>query len=100
RRLAALAGGVAKRQADAVIAVPGPPARLAFDAEGKPTPVAEGFARKSGFAVRDLQVRETPRGPYVFGERREEGRPSVEVLAAALPPLFSELTFPKFMRWG
>src|SRR5438105_5126745 len=93
RRLAALVSGTAERQADAVIEIPGPPARVAFDAEGKPTPAAEGFARKNGLALADLQVRETSRGPYVFGERRETGGPSVEALAAALPPVFAQLTF-------
>src|SRR5437763_5482378 len=100
RRLAVLASAMAARQAEAVIEIPGPPANRAFDAVGNPTQVAEGFARKNRLTVPELQVKPTPRGDYVFGVRREEGRPSVEVLSVALPSLFTELAFPKFMRWG
>src|SRR5690349_20538089 len=73
RRLAALASGVAAREADAVIEIPGPPANRAFDADGNPTQVAESFARKNGLAVAALQVKPTPRREYVFGVRREDG---------------------------
>src|SRR5262249_1250003 len=66
RRVVAVASGGAERQADAEIEIGGPPARVAFDAAGDPTPAAEGFARKNQVTLADLQVRPTPRGEYVF----------------------------------
>src|SRR4051794_19925799 len=69
RRLVALASGVAERQEDAEIEIGGPPARVAFDEAGKPTPAAEGFARKNQVSLADLQVRPTPRGDYLFAVR-------------------------------
>lgn len=100
RRLVALASGVADRQEDAEIEIGGPPARVAYDEAGNPTPAAEGFARKNQVSLADLEVRPTPRGDYVFAVRREEGRSSLEVLARVLPDIPGTLNFPKFMRWG
>src|SRR5690606_4453097 len=53
-----------------------------------------------GVAVEDLEVRETPQGPYVFARRHEPGRPAREVLPAALGDLPGRIEFPRSMRWG
>ncbi|MBI3911434.1 MAG: glycine--tRNA ligase subunit beta [Armatimonadetes bacterium] len=96
RRLVACARDVATRQADAVVEIKGPPASVAFDAEGKPTRAADGFARRNQVDVGTLVIRDN----YVYAEKREIGAPAVSVLARALPELFPALNFPKFMRWG
>ncbi|MCX7856010.1 MAG: glycine--tRNA ligase subunit beta, partial [Anaerolineae bacterium] len=100
RRLALLVDGLAPRQRPLEELVKGPPARAAFDAEGRPTPAAEGFARRQGVAVSDLQVRELDGGQYVVAVRRVEGRPAPEVLMDLLPQLVSGLRFPMSMRWN
>src|SRR5262249_46893447 len=69
RRLAVWASGVVERQPDLSDEVLGPPARVAFDAEGKPTRAAAAFAEKSGVAVDALYVKETPKGGYVAARR-------------------------------
>ena len=46
----------------------GPPAAQAFK-EGSPTPAAVGFARRCGIEPEALEVRETPKGPFVFVPR-------------------------------
>ena len=51
RRLALVVEGLAERQADARREVVGPTKAVAFDAEGKPTRAAEGFARGQGVPV-------------------------------------------------
>src|SRR5574337_25173 len=45
RRLTLLVDGLAEKQADSRREVVGPTKAVAFDAEGKPTRAAEGFAR-------------------------------------------------------
>ena len=65
--------------------VKGPPANRAFDADGKPTRAAEGFARGKGVDVADLQVREIDGGQYVAAVVRQAGRPAVEVLTERCP---------------
>ena len=100
RRLAVLIKGLAPRQRPVEEVVKGPPVRAAFDDEGKPTKAAEGFARKQGVAVEDLEVGEVNGGQYVVAIRRREGRPTPEVLAEILPTLIADLHFPLSMRWN
>jgi glycyl-tRNA synthetase len=100
RRLVALAKGVAPRQADRDSSVRGPAADRAFDAAGKPTQAAQGFARKYGLTVEDLQVEEIDGARYVVAQVHESGRSAVEVLAEALPKLIASIKFGKSMRWN
>ena len=100
RRLILVGEGVAERQPDATLEVTGPPASRGFDAEGKPTQAAEGFAKAQGVSVDDLSVVQLPKGPYVVAKKTVPGRPASEVIAEILPPLVEKMTFPRMMRWG
>ncbi|MCL4804568.1 MAG: glycine--tRNA ligase subunit beta [Anaerolineae bacterium] len=100
RRLAVMVSGLAARQSDLESVVKGPPADRAFDKDGKPTPAAAGFARSRGLSVDDLSVVEEGGKRYVSAVVREEGRPSLEVLAEALPGLIAGIRFEKSMRWN
>ncbi|MFB3817695.1 MAG: glycine--tRNA ligase subunit beta [Candidatus Methylomirabilales bacterium] len=100
RRMLLFVDGLPDRQADARREVVGPPKAAAFDAEGKPTRAAEGFARAQGVPVEKLAVRALERGEYVVAVQESRGAPTAEVLAALLPRLLGALSFPKFMRWG
>lgn len=100
RRLAVLARGLPGRQPDVEREVRGPAAHVAFDARGRPTAAAVGFARSQGVPVESLERRPTPAGEYVFARRIERGRPAVEVLRELLPRVVTSLTFPKTMRWA
>ncbi len=100
RRLVVLIEGLAPRQRPVEEVMKGPPVRVAFDAAGRPTKAAEGFARKQGVSVDDLKVREIDGGEYVVTIRREEGRPAAEVLTTLLPELIASLHFQKSMRWN
>jgi len=100
RRLAVALRGLPERQADRSSEVLGPPAANAFDADGKPTRAAEGFARAQKVDVSDLVVVDAARGRTVAARRTIPGRPTREVLAEVVPRVVSGLTFPKTMRWG
>jgi glycyl-tRNA synthetase len=100
RRQAALVHGLARRQPDQAMEVQGPPARVAFDAEGQPTRAAEGFARKQGVDVEDLRVVTEDDKSYVVATKTEEGQLASDVLAQALPDLLANLRFPKTIRWN
>jgi glycyl-tRNA synthetase len=91
---------LAARQADRDEVVKGPPAERAFDADGKPTKAAEGFARGQGVDVGDLQTEEMDGGQYVVARVHQTGRPAAEVLAEALPELIADLKFERSMRWN
>ena len=100
RRLVLAAWEVPPRQPDEDRVEKGPPAERAYDADGKPTKAAEGFARKNGVAVEDLKIVEIDGGKYVTAQVRETGRPATEVLAEALPKLVASIKFGKAMRWN
>ena len=100
RRLALVVEEMAAVQAPMIREERGPSAKVAFDAEGKPTKAATGFARRHGIAPEDLVRRQTDQGEYVFAVIREPEAPAKDALAALLPDLITGLSFPKSMRWG
>ncbi len=100
RRLTLCVDGLAEKQTDARREVIGPTRAVAYDAEGKPTRAAEGFARAQGVPVERLQVRALDRGEYMMAVQEERGAPTPEVLLTLLPKILASLSFPKFMRWG
>ncbi|MDP3182869.1 MAG: glycine--tRNA ligase subunit beta [Desulfobaccales bacterium] len=100
RRLALVAREVASAQAEVGTEEIGPPKAVAFDAAGKPTPAALGFAKKQGVAVTDLIEVDTPRGVYLAVSKLTVGRPTAERLQEVLPGFILGLSFPKSMRWG
>ncbi len=99
RRLGVLVEDVAPCQTDVEQVVKGPPVRIAFR-DGQPTRAAEGFARKLGVAVSELQVRPMDGGEYIVALKMEPSRPAVDVLAERLADQIASLHFNKSMRWN
>ncbi|MEK6632391.1 MAG: glycine--tRNA ligase subunit beta, partial [Nitrospirota bacterium] len=100
RRLTLVVDGLVTQQASVMKEAMGPSKTVAFDQAGQPTRAAVGFASGQGVAVQDLEVRQTPKGEYLFAVKREEGRPSKTVLIELLPQLVGKLSFPKAMKWN
>ncbi len=100
RRLVISVEAVAPRQDDVLRVIKGPPATLAFDAEGRPTKAAEGFARRQGVPLESLRVAEIDGGQYLVAERKEQGLPASLVLSEGLPRLLGSLRFAMSMRWN
>ncbi len=96
RRLLLVAEGIATRQADRVETLKGPPRSIAYDQSGNPTKAAEGFARRAGVGVEQLQAGEDGK---LSVERSIEGRPAAEILAEFLPEAITGVYFPKTMYW-
>ena len=100
RRQSVLVRDLQTRQDDRSVELKGPPADRAFDADGKPTKVAEGFARSRGLDVSQLEVKEFENGRYVVVQMEEKGQTSMDLLAKALPGIIADLKFTKSMRWN
>jgi len=100
RRLVARVRGLAARQRDEERIIRGPAAAIAYDAEGKPTRAAEGFARSRGVPVDALEKRLLDGKEYVVAVMVEKGREAANVLADLLPRVVGGITFPKSMRWN
>ena len=96
RRLALIMRGVSEQQADRTSENRGPSLKIAFDADGKPTKAAQGFARGQGVAAAELVAKEG----YVYAIIQENGRSVRELLPGLLVGIACALNFPKNMRWG
>ncbi|MCB1182127.1 glycine--tRNA ligase subunit beta [bacterium] len=100
RRLAVLIDALDTRQPDRELTVKGPPVSVAFGADGRPTPAAEGFARKVGIALADCGRDTDQRGEFLVAHVSEPGRPAAEVLAEIVPRAVLGVAYRKTMRWG
>jgi glycyl-tRNA synthetase len=100
RRLVIHAEEVAPRQNDEEFVAKGPPANVAFDANGNPTKAAEGFANRNGVPVSELRREAIDGGEYVTAHVRKVGQPATHVLQGALPKLLADIKFGKNMRWN
>ena len=89
RRLAVLVTDLAGRQQDRAVEQKGPPVKIAFDSDGKPTPAAEAFARKCGVAVAKLQRDKTVKGEWLLTmayDSRKKEEPHGESLNQLIDP--------------
>ncbi|HET7569973.1 MAG TPA: glycine--tRNA ligase subunit beta [Gammaproteobacteria bacterium] len=100
RRLAVLIPDVRSAEPDRVEERLGPAVTAAFDAGGKPTKAAEGFARSCGVAVDELKRRQTDKGERLAYRQQVNGRPAASVLAEAVATAVSGMSIPRRMRWG
>ncbi|HJU06053.1 MAG TPA: glycine--tRNA ligase subunit beta [Nitrospiraceae bacterium] len=100
RRLVLVVEGLAGRQTPVVKEVMGPSKAVAFDSTGMPTKAGLGFAAAQGLKAEELDVRQTPKGEYVYAMKRDPGREAIAVLGELLPVLIGSLSFPKSMRWN
>lgn len=96
RRMALLVKDLAEKQADVTSENRGPSVKIAFDADGKPTKAAQGFARGQHVAPEDLVEKDG----YVYAVVHETGKETAELLKTLLPELICALSFPNNMRWG
>jgi glycyl-tRNA synthetase beta chain len=80
----------------------GPPQRMCVDAEGRPAQTGLKFAEKWGVGFDQVRF-EQPAGkkePCAVVTLVRRGRPTLDLLAEALPRLIASLHVPKAMRWG
>ncbi|PHM50380.1 glycine--tRNA ligase subunit beta [Xenorhabdus miraniensis] len=100
RRLALRVENLAAAQADREVEKRGPAIAQAFDAEGKPTKAAEGWARGCGITVDQAERMITDKGEWLLYRAQVKGREAKELLADMVSSSLSKLPIPKLMRWG
>lgn len=100
RRLVLVVEELSIHQASVVKEAMGPSKAVAFGQDGQPTKAAIGFAAGQAVPVERLQVRQTPKGEYLFAVKQDAGRPTKTVLQELLPQLVAKLSFPKAMKWN
>ena len=100
RRLAVKIAGLAESAADREVEKRGPAIAQAFDAEGKPTKAAEGWARGCGITVDQADRMVTDKGEWLLYRAVEKGNSAKELLAGMVSRALAKLPIPKLMRWG
>lgn len=100
RRMALLVKGLEEQQAASFEETRGPAKQVAYDDKGKPTKAAEGFAGSQGIEVRNLQLKKTEQGEYVFAVKEIVPKQTIDLLPQLCKDLTLSLSFKKSMRWG
>ncbi|MEK9656832.1 MAG: glycine--tRNA ligase subunit beta [bacterium] len=101
RRLVICIDGLAESQTDISQQVMGPPCQVAYDAEGQLTAAGQGFLRKIGVDISQVQTKQDAKGRDVlFVEKSELGSPTSQCLGALIQTLVENLPLSIAMRWG
>ncbi|OOF39423.1 glycine--tRNA ligase subunit beta [Rodentibacter mrazii] len=100
RRLAVKVLALATQQPSKEIEKRGPAVSAAFDAEGKPTKAAEGWARGCGITVDQAERLVTDKGEWLVHRAKIEGQPTKNLLGEIVATALAKLPIPKPMRWA
>ena len=100
RRLAVKVLNLATQQPSKEIEKRGPAVSAAFDAEGKPTKAAEGWARGCGITVDQAERIATDKGEWLVHRAKIEGQPTKNLLNDIVANALAKLPIPKPMRWA
>lgn len=100
RRLAVKVLGLATAQPSKEVEKRGPAVSAAFDAEGKPTKAAEGWAKGCGITVEQAERIATDKGEWLVHRAVIEGQPTKNLLVGMISNALAKLPIPKTMRWG
>ena len=100
RRLAVKVLNLSTQQPSKEIEKRGPAVSAAFDAEGKPTKAAEGWARGCGVTVEQAERIATDKGEWLVHRAKIEGQPTKNLLNGIVANALAKLPIPKPMRWA
>ena len=100
RRLALKVAGLSASQPDREVEKRGPAIAQAFDAEGKPTKAAEGWARGCGITVEQAERLTTDKGEWLLFRAQVKGEAAQTLLPGMVSTALAKLPIPKLMHWG
>ncbi|OQY01588.1 MAG: glycine--tRNA ligase subunit beta [Desulfobacteraceae bacterium 4572_130] len=100
RRLALIVENISDKQKIQSSTIIGPPEKIGFDKNGKPSMAAEKFAQKAGVNLDEIIITQTDKGKYLSAKKQEYCELSATILENILPDLILSIPFPKKMRWG
>ncbi|MVC42804.1 glycine--tRNA ligase subunit beta [Vibrio cholerae] len=100
RRLALKVANLTESQPDRVVEKRGPAVNVAFDADGKPTKAAEGWARGNGITVEQAERLVTDKGEWLLFKEQVQGQQTASVVVDMAVKALANLPIAKPMRWG
>lgn len=90
---------VSLKQEELSLEISGPPRKIAFDENNNLTPQGAGFAKNHRVDAKDLKIKETSKGEYVFVIKKIKSRLAKDVLKDIVPDIIKSIGFPKTMKW-
>ena len=100
RRLMLHVTQIPERTATQEETVLGPAKRIALDERGLPTVALKKFCEFQQVKLSDVVEIETPKGKYLGVTKVGGGQDAAALIAAAIPAILRQLTFPKTMVWN
>ncbi len=100
RRLALVIHDLVEQQLDREELKLGPAVASAFNADGKPTPAAKGFARTNNTTVDALLRVPGDKGERLAFKSILKGKPAEECIVSHIKTALDQLPIAKRMRWG
>lgn len=100
RRLAVKVSDLVLRSADKTIERRGPALAAAYDADGKPTKAALGFAASCKTDVESLTTLKTSKGEWLSYSAEVAGEETAGLVGELVAGALAALPIPKPMRWG
>jgi glycyl-tRNA synthetase beta chain len=100
RRLAVSVKDLSKAQADKIVEKRGPAINVAFDAEGKPSKAAQGWAKSNGITIEQAERLVTDKGEWLLYKAKQQGKSITELLPDMVKVALHKLPISKPMRWG
>lgn len=100
RRLAVLVSMLDAQTPIKEVTVWGPPAKIAFDADGNPSKAAEAFAKKNGINVADLKTESDGKQEKLVYRKKAGGELSTTKFELIIQNSLAKLPIAKRMRWG
>jgi len=100
RRLGLLVHQLATHQPDREVVRKGPALQAAFDAQGRPTTAALGFAGSCGVSVQELWQKTTSKGTWLMFRQIQPGQSTTDLIPDMTAKALETLPISKRMRWG
>lgn len=100
RRLTVVVSDLESKQQDQTIETFGPPKRIAFDEDGKPTKAALGFAKSQNVDIEKVEIAKRDNGEFLCVKNKLIGRKTSAILKELLPDVINSIPFAKSMKWG
>ncbi len=99
RRIGTIILGLSRRQKPQIIEIQGPPKKLAFGEQDKPTEMLLGFMKANSLKLAEISVIKTKKGEYACGKKEIKGGSTEDILYEQIPKIVKGLEFPKTMVW-
>ncbi|MFC0180648.1 glycine--tRNA ligase subunit beta [Thorsellia kenyensis] len=100
RRLAVLFTEIEINQKDKIVEKRGPAISQAYDADGKATSAALGWAKGCGIEINQAKTLKTDKGEWLIHESLIKGENIKSLIPDFVNKALNQLPIPKLMRWG